>query len=260
MPRPPSAGALQVLRYLGRYTHRIAISNHRLLAFAGERVTFRWRDYAHGNKSHAMPLHAVEFLRRFFLHVLPKGFVRLPKLRKSRAEFRHVNFFRILSFVRNDLPFRKLNVFFSIRAQSLKRYSFLTEAATMKRCSKARTIRNCGDLRRLRREADTPTPRIRSVEKGESDFAAACDPIAPRKLNVRANIPVSRRMSFSVKATRASQTLLAPSRPPALSTIVRSWTRSISAKCSENASALRFSMWNFAIAHANPLVGRARGP
>jgi hypothetical protein len=70
-------GSLQVLRYLGRYTHRIAISNHRLLAFDGERVTFRWRDYAHGNKSRVMTLHAIEFLRRFFLHVLPKGFVRI---------------------------------------------------------------------------------------------------------------------------------------------------------------------------------------
>jgi hypothetical protein len=70
-------GPLQVLRYLGRYTHRVAISNHRLLAFDGERVAFRWRDYAHGNKSRIMTLDAVEFMRRFFLHVLPKGFVRI---------------------------------------------------------------------------------------------------------------------------------------------------------------------------------------
>lgn len=70
-------GPLQVLRYLGRYTHRVAISNHRLLSFDGERVTFRWRDYAHGNKSRVMTLDAVEFLRRFFLHILPMGFVRI---------------------------------------------------------------------------------------------------------------------------------------------------------------------------------------
>jgi hypothetical protein len=75
--KPAFGGPSQVLRYLGRYTHRIAISNHRLLAFDGERVTFRWRDYAHGNKSRLMTLHAIEFLRRFFLHVLPKGFVRI---------------------------------------------------------------------------------------------------------------------------------------------------------------------------------------
>jgi hypothetical protein len=75
--KPAFGGPLQVLRYLGRYTHRIAISNHRLLAFDGEHVTFRWRDYAHGNQSRVITLHAIEFLRRFFLHVLPKGFVRI---------------------------------------------------------------------------------------------------------------------------------------------------------------------------------------
>jgi hypothetical protein len=66
-----------VLRYLGRYTHRVAISNHRLLAFDGERVTFRWKDYAHGNKQRKMTLSATEFLRRFVQHVLPRGFVRV---------------------------------------------------------------------------------------------------------------------------------------------------------------------------------------
>ena len=70
-------GPTQVLRYLGRYTHRIAISNHRLVAFDGEHVTFRWKDYAHGGKFRKMTLTAIEFLRRFFLHVLPKGFVRI---------------------------------------------------------------------------------------------------------------------------------------------------------------------------------------
>jgi Putative transposase/Transposase zinc-binding domain len=70
-------GPAQVLRYLGRYTHRIAISNHRLLAFDGERVTFRYKDYARGGKQRIMTLSASEFLRRFFLHVLPRGFVRI---------------------------------------------------------------------------------------------------------------------------------------------------------------------------------------
>ena len=75
--KPAFGGARQVLRYLGRYTHRVAISNHRLLVFDGERVTFRWKDYAHGNQQRLMTLAATEFLRRFFLHVLPKGFVRI---------------------------------------------------------------------------------------------------------------------------------------------------------------------------------------
>jgi len=76
--KPAFGGPMQVLRYLGRYTHRVAISNHRrLVAFQQERVTFRWKNYAHGGKPGQMTLAATEFLRRFFLHVLPKGFVRI---------------------------------------------------------------------------------------------------------------------------------------------------------------------------------------
>ena len=75
--KPAFGGPRQVLRYLGRYTHRVAISNHRLVSFDGERVTFRWKDYAHGSQTRLMTLTAMEFLRRFFLHVLPKGFVRI---------------------------------------------------------------------------------------------------------------------------------------------------------------------------------------
>ena len=75
--KPAFGGPTQVLRYLGRYTHRVAISNHRLLAFDGERVTFRWKDYAHGNKQRKMTLTAPEFLRRFVQHVLPRGFIRI---------------------------------------------------------------------------------------------------------------------------------------------------------------------------------------
>jgi hypothetical protein len=75
--KPPFGDPAHILRYLGRYTHRIAISNHRLLDFDGEKVTFRYKDYAHGGKQRIMTLHASEFLRRFFLHVLPRGFVRI---------------------------------------------------------------------------------------------------------------------------------------------------------------------------------------
>ena len=75
--KPAFGGPTQVLRYLGRYTHRVAISNHRLLAFDGERVSFRWKDYASGNKQRVMTLSAEEFLRRYLQHVLPHGFVRI---------------------------------------------------------------------------------------------------------------------------------------------------------------------------------------
>jgi hypothetical protein len=75
--KPAFGGASAVLRYLGRYTHRVAISNHRLLAFDGEHVTFAYTDYARGNQRRTMTLTAMEFLRRFVQHILPRGFVRI---------------------------------------------------------------------------------------------------------------------------------------------------------------------------------------
>jgi putative transposase/transposase-like zinc-binding protein len=75
--KPAFGGPEQVLRYLGRYTHRVAISNHRLVSFDGNQITFRWRDYARGNKPRLMTVSAEEFIRRFLVHVLPKGFVRI---------------------------------------------------------------------------------------------------------------------------------------------------------------------------------------
>jgi hypothetical protein len=75
--KPPFGGPAQVLAYLGRYTHRIAISNQRILALHDGQVTFRWRDYADAQRSKLMTLPAEEFLRRFLLHVVPAGFQRI---------------------------------------------------------------------------------------------------------------------------------------------------------------------------------------
>lgn len=75
--KPAFGGATAVLRYLGRYTHRVAISNHRLLAFDGGHVTFSYKDYAHGDQRRTMTLTAMEFLPRFVQHILPRSFVRI---------------------------------------------------------------------------------------------------------------------------------------------------------------------------------------
>src|SRR2546427_149745 len=75
--KPPFGGPQFVLQYLGRYTHRVAISNHRLVSFADGKVTFRWHDSAHNNEQKLMTLSLDEFLRRFLLHLLPEGFVRI---------------------------------------------------------------------------------------------------------------------------------------------------------------------------------------
>jgi hypothetical protein len=70
-------GPAQVLKYLARYTHRVAISNHRLVSLEAGRVTFRYKDYADEHKSKTMTLSACEFLRRFVTHVLPTGFTKI---------------------------------------------------------------------------------------------------------------------------------------------------------------------------------------
>ena len=74
---PSFGGPQQVLKYLARYTHRVAISNHRLIGLEGDEVEFLWKDYADEGKQKTMKLKAVEFIRRFLLHVLPTGFVRI---------------------------------------------------------------------------------------------------------------------------------------------------------------------------------------
>ncbi len=75
--KPPFGGPAHVLRYLARYTHRVAISNSRLVSMTPQEVTFTWKDYRHASRQGTMTLSGVEFLRRFLLHLLPKGFVRV---------------------------------------------------------------------------------------------------------------------------------------------------------------------------------------
>jgi hypothetical protein len=75
--KPPFAGPEKVLDYVGRYTHRVAISNNRLLDIESGNVRFHWKDYRNGNQQKTMTLSADEFIRRFLLHVLPDGFQRI---------------------------------------------------------------------------------------------------------------------------------------------------------------------------------------
>ena len=86
----PFGGPEYVVHYLGRYTHRVAISNHRLVSFSDGQIIFRWRDLAHHNEQKLLTLSSDEFLRRFLLHILPKGFVRIRNFgflaNRKRAE------------------------------------------------------------------------------------------------------------------------------------------------------------------------------
>ena len=96
--KPPFGRPAHVLHYLARYTHRVAISNHRLVAMTDDTVSFRWKDYRHGSQIRTLTITAEDFLRRFLLHVLPKGFVRIryfgllaPRCRtQDLAQCRHL--------------------------------------------------------------------------------------------------------------------------------------------------------------------------
>lgn len=75
--KPPFKSASCVVEYLGRYTHRVAISNNRILSVEDGKVTFKWRDYRDNNRWKVMTVSAFEFIRRFLMHVLPPGFMKI---------------------------------------------------------------------------------------------------------------------------------------------------------------------------------------
>jgi hypothetical protein len=96
--KQPFASPLRVIQYLGNYTHRIAISESRITSFKNGTVTFAWKDYADDSKEKQMPLDTVEFIRRFLLHVLPKGFMRI----------RHYGFLSNSNRIRNREQFETI--------------------------------------------------------------------------------------------------------------------------------------------------------
>ncbi len=102
--KPPFGGAEHVLNYLARYTHRVAISNHRLVSFKDDRVSFRWKDYAASSKQKVMTVSADEFLRRFLTHVLPKGLVRIRHFGLFANRKRSASLLRCRFLLKVDAP------------------------------------------------------------------------------------------------------------------------------------------------------------
>lgn len=102
--KEPFGGPRQVLSYLGRYTHRVAISNNRIQSLAGGEVAFSWRDYKDANQPKTMTLEADEFLRRFLMHVLPRGFQRLRYFGLFGNRYRAENLARCLSLLGVESP------------------------------------------------------------------------------------------------------------------------------------------------------------
>jgi hypothetical protein len=102
--KPPFNGPRGVLKYLGRYTHRIAISNERILKIQDGKVSFLWRDYADGDKKKVMTLEASEFIRRFLLHVLPDRFVKIRHFGLLANRKRRNNIARCREVLGDDTP------------------------------------------------------------------------------------------------------------------------------------------------------------
>jgi hypothetical protein len=104
--KPPFGGPQRALKYLARYTHRVAISNHRLRSLENGRVSFDWKNYAHHNRTSTMSLDAVEFLRRFLLHILPSGFVRIRQFGflANRVRKQRLRRCRVLLVARQQPP------------------------------------------------------------------------------------------------------------------------------------------------------------
>jgi hypothetical protein len=102
--KKPFGGPQQVLDYLGRYTHRVAISNNRLAAIEDERVSFRYKDYAHGSRRKVLTLEAGEFIRRFLLHVLPRGFMRIRHYGLLANRAKHVKLAQARTALDEPLP------------------------------------------------------------------------------------------------------------------------------------------------------------
>jgi hypothetical protein len=114
--KPPFGGVGQLLEYLSRYTYRVAITDDRVVSYENHQVTFRWRDSRHGNQERLITLDAVEFLRRFLMHVPPKGFVRIRsygflgnRKRKTKLE-RARQLIAKVAIVPSPEPFRLLRL------------------------------------------------------------------------------------------------------------------------------------------------------
>ncbi len=107
--KPPFGGPQHVLEYLGRYTHRVAISNNRLIDFVDGKVSFRWKDYRHDSRQKVMGLDAQEFIRRFLLHVLPGGFQRIRHYGFLANRHRAVKLARCRQLLAGPAPVAKLS-------------------------------------------------------------------------------------------------------------------------------------------------------
>ena len=147
--KAPFLGPKQVIKYLGQYTHRIAISNHRIESIDGEYITFHYRDRANGNQKKIMRLHAKEFMRRFLQHVLPRKFVRIRHfgLLGSRDKQKKIEHARQL------LGARRMEI---VQDQDFKQMLQRLTGTDITKCPKCKT----GQLEEI--ETILPHPKLRA--------------------------------------------------------------------------------------------------
>jgi hypothetical protein len=162
--KPPFGGPEQVLKYLARYTHRAAISNHRLIGLEGDQVEFLWKDYAHGGKPKTMKLQAAEFLRRFLMHILPAGFMRI----------------RHYGFLANRVSREKLELcrsFLAAIASSVAARPIPGRNPVSPTWPEGHICPACGEGRMVIIETLTPTPAERRGQacRGPAPELAGCD-------------------------------------------------------------------------------------
>lgn len=132
----PFGGPVQVIQYLGRYTHKVAITHHRVISIDGNTITFRYKDYRDGDKQKVMTLSQLEFVRRFEKHILPKGFVKI----RSYGFLKHYNKTARLNQLRKNmkLPAAPPKVALPVRLRILERYG--KDIARCPRCEKGTMI------------------------------------------------------------------------------------------------------------------------
>jgi len=146
--KKPFGGPSQVIQYLGRYTHKVAITHHRIVSVEGDHITFRYKDYRDGDKQKLMTLSQQEFVRRFEKHILPKGFVKI----RSYGFLKHFNKTARLAALRESmkLPPAPPKVVIPVRLRLLERYG--KDIARCPKCEKGTmvlvlTVRPCYDYR-----------------------------------------------------------------------------------------------------------------
>jgi Putative transposase len=214
--KPPFGGPEHVLKYLARYTHRVAISNGRLLSLENGQVSFRWRDSRHNNRSSVMKLDAVEFVRRFLLHVLPSGFVKVRHFGLLANRNRR----QALALCRLRLCTTAADPGSLLTEQQKSRSADLAHSANAALCTSSRVVPPLSSPVLVPRfitepsipleqeDANTmPTPtRLRTTTDSQTALDAYCRESAPNSSPQPSNCPVRLATPARIQSARANGT------------------------------------------------------